>query len=77
MQRLNQLVFIFAITFILFACNEQDSASSSDSADVPADQIAANVNGTIISKDDVALFKTIKRQSTSRRQKASGRNCCD
>ena len=60
MQRLNQLVFIFAVTFILFACNEQDSANANDSADVPADQIAANVNGTIISKDDVALFKQLK-----------------
>ena len=60
MRRLNQLVFIFAITFILFACNEENGKSSTDSVDIPADQIAAEVNGTIISKDDVALFKQLK-----------------
>ena len=60
MQRLNRLVLIFAVTLLLIACNEENNASSTESADVPADQIAAKVNGTIISKNDVALFKQLK-----------------
>ena len=57
MQRLNHLVFIFTVIFILYGCMEENNASSEN---IPADQIAATVNGTIISKDDVAQFRVLK-----------------
>lgn len=50
--------------FLLTACNEKDSSSSNateqSSSNVPTDQIAATVNGVVISKDEVAQFKELK-----------------
>lgn len=50
--------------FILSACNEENSSSNSSSTpaatDIPADQIAATVNGIVISNDDVKYFKELK-----------------
>lgn len=57
MQRLSTLALIPAILFAVFGCNEDMQATSSD---VPEDQIAATVNGTVISKDDVGHFKQLK-----------------
>ena len=57
MQRLNYLVLIFAVIFILFGCMEKNNDSSEN---IPADQIAATVNGMIISKDEVAQFRELK-----------------
>ena len=62
MHRLLVLVVILSV-FILTACNE-DTSSTTDSnaanANVPADQIAATVNSTVISKDDIKNFKELK-----------------
>ena len=57
MQRLTTLALIPAILFAVFGCNEDTQATSTD---IPEDQIAATVNGTVISKDDVAHFKQLK-----------------
>jgi peptidyl-prolyl cis-trans isomerase C len=60
MHRLLVLVVIL-IAFILTACNEDTSnTATSSKANVPADQIAATVNSTIISKDDLKQFKELK-----------------
>jgi len=60
MHRLLALVVILGV-FTLTACNEDNSnMTDSSSANVPADQIAATVNSTIISKDDIKLFKELK-----------------
>jgi peptidyl-prolyl cis-trans isomerase C len=60
MHRLLILVVIFSV-FSLTACNEDTSSTiASNTANVPADQIAATVNGTIISKDDLKHFKELK-----------------
>jgi len=60
MHRLLVLVVILS-AFILTACNEDTSSTSASStANVPADQIAATVNSTIISKDELNHFKQIK-----------------
>ena len=61
MPRLLVLVVIASV-FVLTACNEDTSNTSatSTSVDVPADQIAATVNNTVISKDDVKQFKALK-----------------
>lgn len=57
MQSLKALALFFVVIFVLYGCNEESGVSSSN---VPADQIAATVNGTVISKDDVAHFKQLK-----------------
>ena len=57
MQRLTTLALISAISFAVFGCKEDTQATFSD---VPEDQIAATVNGTVISKNDVAHFKQLK-----------------
>lgn len=57
MHRLLVLALINSL-FILAACNEDNN--SVQTSDVPADQIAAIVNGTVISKDDVNHFKELK-----------------
>ena len=45
----------------LTACNEESASNnSSSSADIPADQIAATVNGTVISKNDIQFFKEFR-----------------
>jgi peptidyl-prolyl cis-trans isomerase C len=56
MHRLLVLVVTLS-AFALTACNEDTSSST---ANVPADQIAATVNGTIISKEDFNHFKELK-----------------
>ena len=57
MQRLKTLAVIFIVIFALYGCNEETKATA---ANVPEDQIAATVNGTVISNDDVAHFKQLK-----------------
>ncbi|MFK7795533.1 MAG: peptidylprolyl isomerase [Gammaproteobacteria bacterium] len=60
MPRLLALAVILSV-FILSACNEDTSnTSNSNTANVPADQIAATVNSTVISKDDLKQFKELK-----------------
>ena len=60
MHRLLVLALISSF-LILSACNEEASnASSATAANVPADQIAATVNGVVISKDDLSHFKELK-----------------
>ena len=49
--------------FIVTACNSKESVSNTSqpaSANVPADQIAATVNGSVIRKDELTRFKTLK-----------------
>ena len=58
MQRLLALAFLASL-ILLSACNEETTGSEQTS-NVPADQVAVTVNGTIISKDDVAQFKELK-----------------
>ena len=49
--------FVLTLSLLLLtACNEKDS-SSEQSANIPADQIAATVNGAVISKAEVNHFK--------------------
>jgi len=45
---------------ILTACKEENTADNPANSGIPADQIAATVNGTVISKDDVTYFKEAK-----------------
>ena len=59
MHRLLVLAVIFC-AFIVSACNEESSSTTSSAADIPADQIAATVNDTVISKDDLKQFKELK-----------------
>ncbi len=61
MPRLLVLVVIASV-FVLTSCNDDASntSSTSMSVDIPADQIAATVNDTVISKDDIKQFKTLK-----------------
>jgi len=60
MHRLLALVVILSV-FTLTACNEDTSSpTTNNAASVPADQIAATVNNTVISKDDLLQFKTLK-----------------
>lgn len=58
MQRLLALAFLASL-ILLSACNEE-TTSSEQTSNVPADQVAVTVNGTVISKDDVAQFKELK-----------------
>ena len=58
MQRLLALALIASLV-LLTACNEK-TASNENTSSVPADQIAATVNGTVISKDELAHFKELK-----------------
>ena len=58
MQRLLALILLASL-ILLSACKE-DTASSEQATNIPADQIAATVNGTVISKTDVAKFKELK-----------------
>ena len=45
----------------LSACNEESTSdNASSSVDIPADQIAATVNGSVISKNDIQLFKELR-----------------
>ncbi len=61
MYRLHLLALAFiSSTLLLTACNEKTSDASSHTEKVPADQIAATVNNTVISKDDVKYFKELK-----------------
>ena len=57
MQFLIRLIFVSAVLILLSACEEE---SSSNASNVPEDQIAATVNGTVISKSDAAHFKSLK-----------------
>lgn len=57
MQSLKTLALFFVVIFVLYGCNEESGASLSN---VPEDQIAATVNGTVISKDEVVQFKQLK-----------------
>lgn len=57
MRRLTTLALIPAILFVVSGCDEDTQATS---ADVPEDQIAATINGTVVSKNDVAHFKQLK-----------------
>lgn len=60
MHRLLALVVTLSV-FILTACNEDTSSTTnSNTANIPADQIAATVNSTVISKDDLKQFKELK-----------------
>ena len=59
MQRLSAFALIASLLF-LTACNEENTSSEQKASDVPADQIAATVNGTVISKDEFAHFKELK-----------------
>ncbi len=59
MHRLLTLAVIFC-AFIISACNEESSSTANSAADIPADQIAATVNDTVISKDDLKHFKELK-----------------
>ncbi len=45
---------------ILTACKEENTADNPANSGIPADQIAATVNGTVISKEDVTYFKEAK-----------------
>ena len=59
-----RLLFISLISVvILSACNEETIT-------IPDDQIAATVNGTIISKDQISQFKTIKNAPDAPDQQA-------
>ena len=61
MYRLFVSIIILSV-LTLIACNEDTSSTTKSSTmDVPtADQIAATVNSTIISKDDLKQFKELK-----------------
>tara|TARA_R110002096_G_scaffold181150_7_gene358676 strand:- start:1350 stop:2162 length:813 start_codon:yes stop_codon:yes gene_type:complete len=60
MHRLFAPFIIFSV-FTLAACNEETSSTSDNStASIPADQVAAKVNNTVISKDDLNSFKKLK-----------------
>lgn len=61
MSRLLTLAVVSGL-FILVGCNEDTSKDTShaSSSDIPADQIAATVNGTVISKNNLKLFKELK-----------------
>ena len=61
MSRLLAIVVTLSV-FLLSACNEESTSSdtSSHNADIPADQIAATVNSTVISKNEVKLFKELR-----------------
>ncbi len=60
MHRLLILTVTLSV-FTLTACNENTSSTATSStANIPADQIAATVNDTVISKDDLTQFKTLK-----------------
>lgn len=66
MSRLFTLLLVISV-FTLSACNEDSSShnhshhdNDTSSANIPADQIAATVNGTIISKNDLKLYKELK-----------------
>ena len=59
MSRSRLLAIALALSlFILSACNDESTSSNSTpTSDIPADQIAATVNGIVISKDDIKYFK--------------------
>ena len=61
MHRLTPILLAMCLFFIT-ACNEGSNSSSNSSSTeiVPADQIAATVNSTVISKDDLKQFKELK-----------------
>jgi len=66
MSRLFTFLLVMSLV-TLYACNDDSSShnhshhdSNSSSANIPADQIAATVNGTVISKDDLKLYKELK-----------------
>ena len=57
MQRLTTLALISLMLIALTSCNKETETTSTD---IPADQIAATVNGVIISNNDVTHFKQLK-----------------
>ncbi|MDW3095294.1 MAG: peptidylprolyl isomerase [Gammaproteobacteria bacterium] len=54
------ILAVISSAFIVSSCNEENTSSTSNAADIPADQIAATVNSTVISKDDLNNFKELK-----------------
>lgn len=59
-----RLLFISLISLIIFsACNE-------DTVTIPDDQIVATVNGTVISKDLLTQFKTVKNATEASDEQA-------
>ena len=57
MQQLKLLVLVLIMCMFITACDEETDVASSK---VPDDQIAATVNGTVISKSDVSHFRKLK-----------------
>ena len=56
------LILLTMCLFLITACNEESNSSSNSSSieTVSPDQIAATVNSTVISKDDLKQFKELK-----------------